>query len=40
MDIKEFAQELQDSAKTASEMGNTDYDQNGVPIRANPIWTT
>lgn len=27
MDIKEFAQELQDSAKTASEMGNTDYDQ-------------
>ena len=26
MDIKEFAQELQDSAKTASEMGNTDYE--------------
>ena len=26
MDIKEFAQELQDSAKTTSEMGNTDYE--------------
>lgn len=27
MDIKEFAQEFQDNVKTASEMGNTDYDQ-------------
>lgn len=26
MDIKEFAQELQDSAKTTSEMVNTDYE--------------
>ena len=31
MDIKEFAQELQDSAKTTSEMGNTDY----VTVSAN-----
>lgn len=27
MDIKEFAQEFQDNVKTASEMGNKDYDQ-------------
>lgn len=27
MDIREFAQEFQDNVKTASEMGNTDYDQ-------------
>lgn len=27
MDIREFAQEFQENVKTASEMGNTDYDQ-------------
>ena len=27
MDIREFAQKFQDNVKTASEMGNTDYDQ-------------
>lgn len=27
MDIREFAQEFQDNVKTASEMGNTDYDK-------------
>ena len=27
MDINEFAQEVQDNVKTASEMGNSDYDQ-------------
>ena len=27
MEIKEFAQQFQDNVKTASEMGNTDYDQ-------------